>query len=77
MWTVCVPGWGACMVAGALLLYSSLDVAYFARMMYTVAKARYFGKKSCILDTTEVHCKYLVRTYYLFRTQPIYYSQLF
>ncbi|CAH2240454.1 protein THEM6-like [Pararge aegeria] len=54
MWTVCVPGWGAMMVAGTLLLYGTLDVAYFARMFYTVAKARYFRKKICILDTTEV-----------------------
>lgn len=56
MWTVCVPGWGAMLVAGTLLLYSSLDVAYFARMMFTVARARYFRKKTCILDTTEVEC---------------------
>ncbi|XP_026486339.1 protein THEM6-like [Vanessa tameamea] len=54
MWTMCVPGWSAMMVAGTLLLYGTLDVAYFARMMYTVAKARYFRKKICILDTTEV-----------------------
>lgn len=56
-WMVCLPGWGAAMAAGALLLYGTLDVAYFARMMYTVAKARYFKKKACILDTTEVHCE--------------------
>ncbi|KPI99592.1 UPF0670 protein CG4666 [Papilio xuthus] len=55
MWTVCVPGWGAALAAGALLLYGSLDVAYFARMMYTVARARYFRKKACILETTEVN----------------------
>lgn len=55
MWVLCIPGWGAAMVAGALLLYGSFDVAYFARMMYTVAKARYFKKKVCILDTTEVN----------------------
>lgn len=57
MLAVCVPGWAAAMVAGVLLLYGSIDVAYFARMMYTVAKARYFKKKTCILDTTEVDCK--------------------
>ncbi|KAJ0171082.1 hypothetical protein K1T71_013281 [Dendrolimus kikuchii] len=55
MWTVCVPGWSAVMVAGTLLLYGTLDIAYFARMMYTVLKARYFKKKVCILDTTEVN----------------------
>ncbi|CAH0599083.1 unnamed protein product [Chrysodeixis includens] len=54
MWTVCVPGWAAAVVAGALLLYGSVDVAYFARMMYTVAKARYFKKKVCIMDTTQI-----------------------
>ncbi|XP_013190935.1 protein THEM6 [Amyelois transitella] len=54
-WVVCLPGWGAAMAAGALLLYGTLDVAYFARMMYTVAKARYFKKKACIMDTTEVN----------------------
>ncbi|CAG9569903.1 unnamed protein product [Danaus chrysippus] len=54
MWTICVPGWSAVMVAGTLILYGTLDVAYFARMMYTVAKARYFRKKTCILDTTDV-----------------------
>ncbi|CAB3242674.1 unnamed protein product [Arctia plantaginis] len=54
MLAVCVPAWAAAMVAGVLLLYGSIDVAYFARMMYTVAKARYFKKKTCILDTTEV-----------------------
>lgn len=57
MWTVCVPGWGAVMVAGVLLLYGNFDVAYFARMMYTVARARYFKKKACLLDTTQVDCK--------------------
>ncbi|CAF4923925.1 protein THEM6-like [Pieris napi] len=56
MWTVCVPGWSAILVAGTLLLYGTLDIAYFARMMYTVVKARYFRKKACILDTTEVEC---------------------
>ncbi|CAK1546667.1 unnamed protein product [Leptosia nina] len=56
MWTVCVPGWSAIAVAGTLLLYGTLDIAYFARMFYTMAKARYFKKKACILDTTEVHC---------------------
>ncbi|KAJ2941020.1 hypothetical protein O0L34_g13149 [Tuta absoluta] len=56
MWTVCVPGWGACVVAGALILYGTLDVAYFARMLYTVTRARYFKKKACILETTEVDC---------------------
>ncbi|CAH2060644.1 unnamed protein product, partial [Iphiclides podalirius] len=55
MWSVCLPGWGAAMVAGTLLLYGTLDVAYFARMMFTVARARYFRKKACILETTEVH----------------------
>ncbi|XP_059058435.1 protein THEM6-like [Achroia grisella] len=54
MWVVCVPSWGVAMAAGAIILYGTLDVAYFARMMYTVAKARYFKKKACILDTTEV-----------------------
>ncbi|VVC88937.1 protein THEM6-like [Leptidea sinapis] len=54
MWSVCVPGWSVILVAGTLLLYGTLDVAYFARMMYTVTKARYFRKKACILDTTEV-----------------------
>ncbi|XP_072946027.1 protein THEM6-like [Epargyreus clarus] len=60
MWSICVPGWGAAMVAGTLLLYSTLDVAYFARMMYTVAKARYFRKKACILETTEVQAWCLI-----------------
>ncbi|CAH2987175.1 unnamed protein product [Chilo suppressalis] len=54
MWTVCLPGWGAAVAAGAILLYGTVDVAYFARMMYTVAKARYYKKKACILDTTKV-----------------------
>lgn len=58
MWTVCVPGWGAAVAAATLILYGTVDVAYFARMMYTVAKARYFRKKACILDTTEVNCEY-------------------
>ncbi|KAL4712482.1 hypothetical protein ACJJTC_007498 [Scirpophaga incertulas] len=55
MWTVCMPGWSAAVAAGLLFLYGSIDVAYFARMMYTVAKARYFKKKACILETTQVH----------------------
>ncbi|KOB79433.1 Uncharacterized protein OBRU01_00306 [Operophtera brumata] len=58
MWSICLPGWGAAMAAGAMFLYGTLDVAYFARMMYTVAKARYFRKKSCILGTTEIHCNW-------------------
>ncbi|XP_026760246.1 protein THEM6-like isoform X2 [Galleria mellonella] len=56
MWTVCMPGWVSVVAAGALILYGTIDVAYFARMMYTVAKARYFKKKVCILDTTKVNC---------------------
>ncbi|XP_011549481.2 protein THEM6 [Plutella xylostella] len=54
MWTVCVPGWAACVTAATLLLYGTLDVAYFARMMFTVARARYFRKRACLLDTTEI-----------------------
>ncbi|KAI8425754.1 hypothetical protein MSG28_011537 [Choristoneura fumiferana] len=54
MWTVCLPGWGAAAAAGVLLLYGTVDVAYFARMAYTVARARYFRKKACLLETTEV-----------------------
>lgn len=54
MWAVCIPGWSLAIMAGALLLYGTFDVAYFARMMYTVAKARYFKKKVCLLDITKI-----------------------
>ncbi|GBP86208.1 Protein THEM6 [Eumeta japonica] len=54
MWVVCIPGWAAAAATAALLLYGTLDVAYFARMFYTVARARYARKKVCIMDTTEI-----------------------
>lgn len=45
----------AAAVLGGLFLYMTFDIAYFLRMLYTVGKARFFKKKTCILDTTEVN----------------------
>ncbi|XP_048000546.1 protein THEM6 [Leguminivora glycinivorella] len=54
MWPLCIPAWGAAVAAGAFVLYGTIDVAYFARMLFTVTRARYFRKKACLLETTEV-----------------------
>lgn len=52
------PIWLVVVISAFLILYSFFDIAYFARMAYTILKARYFKNKICIMEKTELKCKF-------------------